>query len=253
MKYLKTLQQKRVFDLAFAVSLTNNEKTAKSMLQSYKKAGVIKSVRQNLYVTVDLSSGNSLAGRFEIGSSINKDAYISHHSALEFHGVANQVFHQVTVTSNTRFRPFEYDDFSYERYSERIHSGVITPPLSPLVRVTDLERTVIDCLYDIDLAGGLEEIIEALTLIPTLDEQYLISYLKEYNQIYLWQKAGYVLSHFKESLQISNSFFDECKSHIHNRKQTLVSSYATCFYPEWKLYAPTDLLAITSEGGDALV
>ena len=192
MKYLQALQRQRVFDLAFAASLTKNEQTAKSMLQSYKKAGVIKSVRQNLYVALDLASGNSLAGRFEIGSNITKDAYISHHSALEFHGVANQVFHQVTVTTNTRFCTFVYDDFSYERYSERIYSGVITPPLSPLVRVTDLERTVIDCLYDIDLAGGLEEIIEALTLIPTLNERYLISYLKEYNQIYLWQKAGYV-------------------------------------------------------------
>ncbi len=253
MKYLQALQEKRVFDSSFAVSLTNSEKTAKNMLLSYKKAGYIKHIRHNLYAAADLVSGNSLADRFEIGSNVHPKAYISHHSALEFHGIANQVYSQITITAPARIHSFEYEGIFYEVHPEKIHSGVIVPPLSPFVSVTNIERTVIDCIYNIDLAGGLEELIESINLIPSLDEALLLSYLGDYNQVFLWQKTGFILEQFKDALQLSDSFFIECQSHIHNRKKTLDASGASRYYPEWKLYAPVNLFDLISDGGDALV
>ena len=149
MKYLAVLQQKKIFTLNDAEQMTGNLMTAKAMLQSYKKAGYIVSIRRNLYAAVDLASGEVLANRYEIGSAVNRGAFISHHSALEYHGVANQVFYTVTVSSADRFTDFEYDGITYEQYVPKIMSGVIVPSMMPLVSVTDIDRTVIDCLYDI--------------------------------------------------------------------------------------------------------
>ena len=79
MKYLAALQQKKLFTLQDAEQLTGNLMTAKTLLQSYKKAGYIISIRRNLYAAVDLASGEPLANRYEIGSSVNHGAFISHH------------------------------------------------------------------------------------------------------------------------------------------------------------------------------
>ena len=253
MKYLAALQQKKLFTLSDAERLTGNLMTAKAMLQSYKKAGYIVSIRRNLYAAVDLASGEVLANRYEIGSSINQSSFISHHAALEFHGVANQVFYTVTVSSAERFTDFEFDGITYMQYAPKTMRGVVVPSMMPLVSVTDIDRTVIDCLYDIPRAGGLEELLEALRLIPALHEDALLNYLKEYDQIYLWQKAGFILQHFAADFNLSTQFFEICKSNIHERKKQLTDFGETVYYPEWKLYAPKDLLSILNDGGDTLV
>lgn len=253
MKYLAVLQQKKIFTLNDAEQMTGNRMTAKAMLQSYKKAGYIVSIRRNLYAAVDLASGEVLANRYEIGSSVNSGAFISHHAALEYHGVANQVFYTVTVSSADRFTDFEYDGIHYAQYMPKIMSGVIVPSMMPLVSVTDIDRTVIDCIYDIPCAGGLEELLEALRLIPSLHEGALLSYLEEYDQIFLWQKAGFILQHFASEFNLSAHFFETCKSKIHERKKYLTDFGESAYYPEWKLYAPQNLLGILNDGGDELV
>lgn len=115
---------------------------------------------------------------------------------MEFHGFANQVYFGVTVSSNERFREFEFDGITYTGYLPKITKGITTPITSPLIRVTDIERTVIDCIYDITVSGGIEEILEAFNVIPYLDEDQLLIYLAEYNQIYLYQKTGDILEQF---------------------------------------------------------
>ena len=253
MKYLGALQQKKLFTLSDAEQLTGNLMTAKTMLQAYKKAGYVVSIRRNLYAAVDLASGEILANRFGIGASVNAGAYLSHHTALEYHGVANQVFYTATVSSEERFAEFSCNGVTYEQYAPKIQGFVITPPTDPLVSVTDIDRTVIDCIYDIPRAGGLEELLEALRLIPALHEEALLSCLEEYGQIFLWQKAGFILQHFASELDLSRRFFENCKSHINERKKRLADQGDIVYYPDWKLYAPKDLLSILNDGGDELV
>ncbi|MEG0107282.1 MAG: hypothetical protein RR705_00310 [Lachnospiraceae bacterium] len=39
---------------------------------------------------------------------ITESAYISHHTAIEYHGMPDQVFYDVYVSSKTRFHDFEF-------------------------------------------------------------------------------------------------------------------------------------------------
>lgn len=253
MKYIVELQKKKVFNLRFVSELTGNIKTAKSLLQAYKKAGYIASIRRDLYAAVDLATKHLIPSRYEIACAISESAYISHHSALEYHGIANQVFYTVSISAKERFTTFDFDGITYERCQPKIASGVVAPSQTPLISVTDIERTLTDCLNDIDYAGGLEELLEALRLIPSVDERKLLSYLEEYDQIYLWQKAGFILTHFKDMLRISGDFFEICKSHIHDRKRYLTDADNLIYYPEWKLYAPPNMLGLLEEGATELV
>lgn len=253
MKYIKELQAKKIFTLADVTKLTGNDNTAKSLMRSYKKAGYITSVRKNLYASLDLANGNVIANRYEIGCGVSETAYISHHSAMEFHGVANQVFFEVTISADENIRPFDFEGVSYRLTKATIADGVISPPYNPLIKVTDIERTVIDCIRDTDLAGGLEEVLECLRLIPQLDESRLLEYLSAYDQKNLWQKAGYLLEQYRDLFRLSDDFFDICKQNMGVRKNYLIEGDGLIYHPDWRMYAPEDLFSLLNEGDDVIV
>ena len=253
MKYLKELQSKKIFTLADIAKLTRNVNTATSLVAAYKKAGYIASVRKNLYVALDIASGNPIASRYEISSQTSESSFISYHSAMEYYGVANQVFFEVIISAKERIRPFTFDGISYRCIQTDYSESVVTPPLNPLIRVASIERAVVDCIQNINLAGGLEELIECIKVIPELNAEELLKVMKKYNQKKLWQFVGFILEQFKEQFRIPDSFFDECKNNIGVRKNYLSDGNNLVYHYEWKLYAPNNLLDITNEGGNVLV
>ena len=85
-----------------------------------------------------------------------------------------------------------------------MYSGIYTPVADPLIKVTDLERTIIDCIDHLERAGGLEEFLYPLQMIPDVKEDRLLYYLEEYNHIFLWQKAGYILEFFSDREKIAD-------------------------------------------------
>ncbi len=63
------------------------------------------------------------------------------------------------------------------------------------VRVTDMERTILDSINDLDKIGGLEELLRCLELINYADEEKLLLYLKlTFHKQVLYQKRDISLS-----------------------------------------------------------
>ena len=149
-----------------------NDKQYENWIASQVRANKILKVRNGLYVHVDVS-GYPLTTKFEIATKIADDAYVCYHSALEYFGVANQVFNTVTVGSRKRFNNFTFDDIDYIRKPAK-HEVQIMNIVTAAVRVTSLERAVIDCFDDIDAGGGIDEILNALDQIRVLDETKLL-------------------------------------------------------------------------------
>ena len=193
-------------------------------------------VCSSLWHGISLETQQPIANRYVIASHISNDAAVSYHSAFEFYGYSNQVFYETQVTSESRFRDFEYDGVTYRRIAPRITGGITEINGT---RVTTLERTVIDSINLFEKIGGLEELLRCLALIPTLDEAALSACLAEYESGFLYQKTGYILSAFAASLGLSDSFFAKCKSHLPKGKSYLSSeSQGFIWHEEWKLYAP---------------
>lgn len=251
MKYYGKLVGIQCFSRAEIERLTGNKYTAGSLIKEYKRKGYIESVRRNLFVALNIESKRPIASRYRIASSILHGNYISHHTAFEYFGCANQVFHEVYVSGESRFANFEYDDLTYRYVAPRIHLGVILK--DDQVRVTDLERTVLDSINDFERFGGLEELLRCLELIPYLDEIKLMRYLEAYSKQILYQKVGYVLEHFKAQLRISDDFFEMCKSKQIDSVRYLYHGMEyeqKTFNNRWNLVVPHDLMKIISKGGD---
>lgn len=253
MKYLEQFTELGCFSRQDAVKLIGNEQAAHSLLHDYVRAGYLERVRRDLYVAISLESKTSVADRFLIATRIANDAYISHHSAFEYYGYANQVFHEVYVSTYSRFRDFQYSGITYSRVSPKIDSGVLMANTG--IRVTDLERTVIDSIYTFSKIGGLEELIRCLLLVPSLQQEKLITYLDEYRQANLYQKAGFILTELADPLGLSKPFFDYCKTKIPKAKKYLYTEKDALakrfiFHEDWMIFAPKSIISLVSKGGD---
>jgi predicted transcriptional regulator of viral defense system len=210
---LKELHKLSVFHKSDVLSLTGNENSAKELLRRYKKTGLIVQIKRDFYAVTDLANQATTANKFEIASNVSPTSHLAYHTAIAYHGLATQIFNRIYVADSKRFRNFEFEGIDYFFCESKISEGIVNPPFNSLVHVTDLERTIIDCIDNTGLAGGLEELVLALALVTLVKENLLLKYLQAYNKQVLYQKAGFVLSYF-DNLRLSEVFFKECKSKI---------------------------------------
>jgi predicted transcriptional regulator of viral defense system len=190
------------------------------------------------------------ASSYQIASNITPSSYVSHHSAFAYYGYTNQVSYEMNVSSDNLFFAFEYDGIDYVHISSRIPEGIVE---KQGVRITDTERTVIDYIGDFERVGGLEELLRCLGMITFLSEGKLLRYLDVYNKAILYQKTGYILEHFKDSLKLSSSFFEECSQKKGKSKryfQKAGNQNKMVYDSRWGLIVPKDLLYISEGEGE---
>ena len=246
MKHYERLLEMGCFTRDELCALTENYGSAGTLLNNYLKKGYVQQVKRNLYVTMNLADRQPIVSKYQIASRITKSAYVSHHAAFEYYGCANQVSYQVEVSSDTPFTTFVFDGLTYMYIASRIKDGIITR--SDGVRVTDMERTVIDGIHDFEKAAGLEELLRCIELVPSMREDKLLAYLASYGKQVLYQKTGYILQHFKGALNLSDAFFAECAAHVGKSTRYLTGNGEGSYSSEWRLVAPTDLSKITDKG-----
>ena len=224
------------------MQLTGNGKRATELLLNYQTRGLIVKVRRNLYCVLNLATSAPEASKVQIASAITPTASVAYHSAMEFHGFAHQSFYEMTIVSDTRFTPFDFDGLSYTYFRNPISDGILPYDYDSSIRVTDIERTIIDCIDRIDLCGGVEELLHCLSSIQYVNAEHLLLYLKCYAKIALYKKVGYILSLFEDTLHLPDEFFSVCRSHS-DRSVSRLTSMEQCptFINEWRLYVPSQI------------
>ena len=248
MKHYDAFLERRCLSRHDIMKIVGGEAAANSLIYDYQRKGLIERVKRDLYVVISLETHQPLANHYLIASNLSADACISHHSAFEFYGYANQVFYEVYVTSSSRFRDFVFNGISYHRMPPKGEGDTIT---IGGVRATSLERTVIDSIKDMERVGGLEELVRCLMLVPALDEEKLLKALQVYSSGFLYQKSGYLLASLNESLKLSNEFFGQCRQNSSDSRGYLTKERrGYVLHSEWKLYAPADLQQVISKGVD---
>ena len=248
--YLRKLHGMKLFSLKDVAALTGNESTAKSLLASGVRNGTLCRIKPNLYAVTDMAIGLCAANKYEIASNISDTACVAYHSAMEYHGLGHQLFNEMSVISTSTFRSFEFEGITYIRHQPKIMEGVTVPVMNTKIKVTDLERTVIDCIDRIKYAGGLEELLNNFTSVAYIDETKLKAYLDAYGKSSLYQKAGFLLSMYKKQWRLSADFFHHCKGHIGQSTRYLTDAADNSAYnSEWRLCIPENMSNLMEQGG----
>ena len=253
-KYLDVAFKMRIFRLSEFVNKTGMSIfSASTTLNRWKKAGVVYQIRRDLYCVKNPVGNIPAVHKFEVACKISNTSFLSHHSALEFHGLGHQIFNVVMVADKAAFRSFSFDECDYQSNITRIGmNGVITSWINPNVRVTDLERTFVDCIDRVGRAGLFaEELFHCFEGLYKMDFLKIERYLNIYNKVCLYKKVGYVAERLKDQIDVPADFVEKCRE-ISKATVSNFSATEKCkvFVKEWNLYIP---LVIVKEDGDGLI
>lgn len=216
-----------------------SESAVFSALKRLVDSGKIVKLKGGMYATVNPLTKDIFANRYEIASALYENVYVGYHTALEYYGISTQMYSDVHVLSETRYNSMVIEDLEYQFYKSNYNSGIITAKQNTIIRITELERTVIDCIDRIDIAGGIEEVFMALIAIKYCDEKKLIQHLQGYNKKNLYKKVGCLFSYIKPKY-LSDNFYKICHDNMSHREDDIRENklVAYIYDKEWKIYLP---------------
>jgi len=251
MKYYQSLAPMGVFSLSQAVETIGNEYNTKKALSKMILNKQVRRVKKNLYSVIDPITGEDYMSRFVIASHITEDSFVGLHSAFEFYGFYNQSYSEVHVLSLNRFLDFQYRDYLYRFFSSNSLTQI---DIIQGVRVSSIERTIVDSINHLGKTMDEEELVKCLSLVHRVNEEKIKEMLLEYDKDILYRKVGYVLSFFKDDISLTDDFFTFCK----NKANILNYGYLSYgdnkhnleFIKEWGIYAYKDLMKLSEKGGD---
>lgn len=198
-KLYRAFLREGFFTTKEALGIIPNENTCMHTLRRLLKTKQIAKVRKGVYEIIPLEhvgDGKPAADKFLLARKIVSPYCLAYHSALEIHGVANSPFYNtVHVTSPSQFRSFTYEGIHYKWLPRKQLLGSETAIWSTArIFVTDRERTIIDCIDRVDLAGGFEEAFKSVSSIRNVVFDRLYGYAKVLNKKILFHKLGFLLS-----------------------------------------------------------
>ena len=211
--------------------------TRKSRLYNRTRRGLLSHVRKGVYVPAQLTD------KFMIACNAVENGCLVYHSALEYYALHTQSFNWLYVNSASPFRTFTHlnETYIYKPVNYMTNPHLDYANESYPVRVTSLSQTIIDCIRHIDLAGGLEVLLNALGSIGVgkLDESEMTQCLDAVPSKSAYQRSGYLLSLYQEQLGLSDAFLEHCRNRIGNNVSYLTPDEDCNAYDnKWKICVP---------------
>lgn len=179
-KIYRQLQDKALITTQDAGIAVGNYNSAKRELNHLVKQGYLQRIKRGLYavVPIEFIGKKYQPDKFVVAGRVVRPYAISHHSALELHGLAQSVFNRVYISSPERILPFSCQDIEYKGVIAKDLFGITNIVREGyVISVTDIERTLLDCLRQPNLAGGVDELFRSLEGLQGTD---LLSALYKY-------------------------------------------------------------------------
>lgn len=141
---------------------------------------------------------NTFRNEYVIGSFLTSDATIAYWSALNIHGLTEQIPNKVYVQTTRKKPNKEIFGVSYHFVKVRPEkmTGIIkTGSGTNQFKITDIEKTIVDCFDLPAYSGGYMELIRAFKQTK-LSSQKMINYLKAINNKAVAKRIGYLAELF---------------------------------------------------------
>ena len=161
-KHYDEMCRRGCFTMQDVAHIVGEQSGAAYVVNDYQRKGYIDRIHRNLYVAMDMETKQPALSRYQIGSRLFPDAYISLYSAFEAWGYAPQTCGEVYVATESRFTDFRYNGVFYRRVKRR---NADREQVGGAV-VTSLEQTVVDSIHNFDKVAGLENIAECIKRLP---------------------------------------------------------------------------------------
>lgn len=210
------LQQHKLFRVEqFEAATGLSGSNRKASLDYHRKRGHLLPVRRGLYWIVP--PGGSVedcpVDPFLVAGHISADAALGYHSALELHGRAYSSFNEVQFLTGRKIRPFEFRGVQYRPVgvppalsrSGREDLGIQSIDRGgETLKVTTLERSLVDALDRPELCGGWEEVWRSLEMVEYLDLALVCRYVAALGNATTAAKTGWFLEENRRRLMVDD-------------------------------------------------
>jgi predicted transcriptional regulator of viral defense system len=245
--YLSALRN-RFITIGEAKEIAKKDSTARMALWRLSCKGNLRRVRSGLYAAIPLE----ISGKeFEVNRYLMFDramgskGALAFHSALELHGVAQSDFNTVYYLSTLRKSSFATENLTFRPVWAPRLFGVTTVHVDEIpVRVTDKERTFLDCVRRPNLCGGLEEFLKSAEGFTTMSPVKLMDYLERFDEQSLYQRTGFILTFLGTRIRTSDDLLEALRKRVGKNVYYLTpgrKKRRSRLNKEWNVMVPVNL------------
>jgi predicted transcriptional regulator of viral defense system len=227
-------QNKKCFSIDEAYLLLSNsaKDNVKRMLSNMTKRGLLMRVKEGLYYVIPFEQDPKtfmpdwhLLSQYLVGDA---EYYIGYFSAMQIHSLTTQPNLKEQIVVNKQIKPstlfVNEIPFQFVYHNEKHFFGNKKTWIDSFNRVqcSDLEKTIIDCLFKPEYAGGITEIAKAIFKIKDkIDYSKILQYAKRFDSQAVIKRLGFLL----ELLEIKHPVIDELQKLRTNSFVLLEPSY----------------------------
>jgi predicted transcriptional regulator of viral defense system len=228
-------------------------KTRDSLLAHHTKTGRILRVRRGLYASVPFGATPEKfpIDAFLLAGKMAEDAVLAYHTALEFYGKAHSVREEFLFLTSKAIRPLSFrgNEFRSVRFpqalvrkKEEFFAVDEAERVGLPVRVTSLERTLVDMLDRPDLGGGWEEIWRSLESVEFFDMDKVSDYTALLGNLSTSAKVGFYLEQHQRELMVDDTHLDRLRQHIPKQPTYMARNTKGRLVKGWNLVVPSQVL-----------
>ena len=244
-------------EYAQAIGRRPEDKVVTTMLAQHLRYGNILRIARGVFASVPAHAEATTwpVDRFLAASRLREDAVLAYRSALELHGYAYTVSHDVQAISGREPVLFRATGF-YCRFL-RPPRGFAPPDgvtavdrLGQQVRVTTIERTVADLFDRHDLAGGAEELFNCLNLVARIDTEVLVRHVRGLGKAATAGALGFWLEREQEALGVPDTEIEALRALMPARPRYALGARPGSGrgVPGWNVILPVEIVETSFEG-----
>lgn len=214
----------RLEDFAAAHQAGGKLKPSSSLaiVKKHVQAGNLLRVRRGVYAVVPRGQtpDSVVVDPYVLATNLAPDAVVAYHGALQFHGRAHSLTRRVPFLTATRARAFDFRGTEFVpvpvppplRALPDLGGGVVERTRDGVsVRVTTLERTLVDVLNAPRHGGGWEEIWRSLEAVEFFDLDAVIEYAFKLASAVTVARVGFYLEQHRDTLMAEDHHLERLR------------------------------------------
>ncbi len=202
-----------------------SERTSNNLLARHLAAGRLVRVRRGLYAAVQrgVDPERAAVDPYLVTTKVADDAVVAYHAALQFHGKAYSIWGRFHYLTRRRARPFSFSDMEFVpvqapvalRALADLGGGIVEKRHGGgVVRVTTLERTLVDVLDAPGKAGGWEEVWRSLEMVEFFDLDAVLEYALTQGSALTVARVGFFLEEHRDALMVEDRHLESLREHV---------------------------------------
>lgn len=218
-------------------------------LRRLQRKGVLQRLKngpRGLYVVADGENGAFIADPIEAVQAVcGEEVVFGYGTALLLYGLSRYgrlTEYYVVSRFKRKQRPMGEFNIRFVKTQLLKETGIVTKRHGRgSVRITDLERTLIDAIHRPKYAQGWENVAHVLNRAERVSGSRMIEYVKQYRTPSLVSRVGLVLQRYAEKWKVDEKEIDSLRSYLPKTPVRFARGKGGTLDRHWNLHVPEGL------------